>query len=371
MFFWEIAFKNILDNLNGNNINYFFGPDVDANTVAFDTLSEIRINTGNETTFIDGVRTDVGNFVMSGNILSTSTGNMTIDAITKPDMRSDVLMNANLNITGNFSIGQTLTRIGDELTDTVSFNVDLDQDLKPGDGGLHSLGSTAKRWKNVFVSEANIGNVKFFDNQITTNVSNADLDLVANGSGNILFDSNNVQVDNNLEVGKLIVPTLNHTGLVTQTGDIFTNEQEITGTLTTDTLTVARDAFLKQINIEGGNITNIVTNSDLTLNSVNDIVRQKAIKRKLSLKIFEYGLVESVGGNKVKQAITLKQGLNQEIAKKISKKVRDQFKKINVSINGDSLRVASKSKNDLQLVIKQLEEFEESFDIPLKANNFR
>ena len=115
----------------------------------------------------------------------------------------------------------------------------------------------------------------------------------------------------------------------------------------------------------------ITTNSDLTLDSVNDIVRQKAIKRKLSLKIFEYGLVESVGGNKVKQAITLKQGLNQEIAKKISKKVRDQFKKINVSINGDSLRVVSKSKNDLQLVIKQLEEFEESFDIPLKANNFR
>ena len=236
---------------------------VDANTVAFDTLSEIRINTGNETTFIDGVRTDVGNFVMSGNTLSTSTGNMTIDAITKPDMRSDVLMNANLDITGNFSIGQTLTRIGDELSDTVSFNVDLDQDLKPGDGGLHSLGSTAKRWKNIFVSEANIGNVKFFDNQITTNVSNADLDLVANGSGNILFDSNNIQVDNNLEAGKLTIPTLTYTGNVTQTGDIFTNEQEITGTLQTDTLTVARDAFLKQINIEGGNITNVVTNSDM------------------------------------------------------------------------------------------------------------
>ena len=57
---------------------------VDANTVAFDTLSEIRINTGNETTFIDGVRTDVGNFVRHGNTLSLPTGNMTIDAITPP-----------------------------------------------------------------------------------------------------------------------------------------------------------------------------------------------------------------------------------------------------------------------------------------------
>ena len=115
----------------------------------------------------------------------------------------------------------------------------------------------------------------------------------------------------------------------------------------------------------------ITTNSDLTLNSVNDIIKQKAIKRKLSLKIFEYGLIESVGGNKVKQAITLKQGLNQEIAKKISKHIRDQFKKINVSINGETLRVASKSKNDLQSVIKLLEKLEESFNIPLNANNFR
>ena len=115
----------------------------------------------------------------------------------------------------------------------------------------------------------------------------------------------------------------------------------------------------------------ITTNSELTLNSVIDIVRQKAIKRKLSLKIFDYGVIENVSGNKVKQNIALKQGLNQEIAKKISKEIRDQFKKMNVSINGETLRVASKSKNDLQLAIKLLDELEESYDIPLKANNFR
>ena len=50
---------------------------------------------------------------------------------------------------------------------------------------------------------------------------------------------------------------------------------------------------------------------------------------------------------------------------------RDQLKKINVSINGETLRVTSKSKNDLQLAIKLLSELEESLNIPLKANNFR
>ncbi len=115
----------------------------------------------------------------------------------------------------------------------------------------------------------------------------------------------------------------------------------------------------------------IITNSQLTLNSVNDIIRQKAIKRNLSLKIFDYGEIEMVSGNRVKQTILLKQGIKQEIAKKISKNIRDQIKKINVNINGETLRVASKSKNDLQLAIKLVSELEETLNIPLKANNFR
>ncbi len=115
----------------------------------------------------------------------------------------------------------------------------------------------------------------------------------------------------------------------------------------------------------------ITTNSELTLDAVNDIIRKKAIKRNLSLKIFDYGDIEIVSGNKVKQTILLKQGIKQEIAKKISKNIRDQIKKINVSINGETLRVSSKSKNDLQLAIKLISELEESLNIPLKANNFR
>ena len=115
----------------------------------------------------------------------------------------------------------------------------------------------------------------------------------------------------------------------------------------------------------------ITTNSELTLNAVNDIIRQKAIKRNLSLKIFDYGDIEMVSGNKVKQTIVLKQGIKQEIAKEISKKIRDQIKKINVSINGESLRISSKSKNDLQLAITLLSDLEETLNIPLKTNNFR
>ena len=115
----------------------------------------------------------------------------------------------------------------------------------------------------------------------------------------------------------------------------------------------------------------IITNSELTLNSVIDIIRQKATKRKLSLKIFDFQSIEVISGNRVKQNIKLIKGLDQEIAKKISKELRNNIKKINVSIQGDSLRVASKSKNDLQLAIGMMNGFEEKFQIPLQTNNYR
>tara|TARA_B000000609_G_scaffold99199_1_gene75829 strand:- start:314 stop:811 length:498 start_codon:yes stop_codon:yes gene_type:complete len=115
----------------------------------------------------------------------------------------------------------------------------------------------------------------------------------------------------------------------------------------------------------------IVTNSELTLNSVIDILRQKATKRKLSLKIFDFESIEVISGNRVKQNIKLIRGLDQEIAKKISKELRNNIKKINVSIQGDSLRIASKSKNDLQLAIGMMSGFEETFKIPLQTSNYR
>ena len=115
----------------------------------------------------------------------------------------------------------------------------------------------------------------------------------------------------------------------------------------------------------------IITNSELTLNSVIDIIRQKATKRKLSLRIFDFDSIEVISGNRVKQNIKLIKGLDQEIAKKISKELRNNIKKINVSIQGDSLRVASKSKNDLQSAIGMMDSFEETYKIPLQTNNYR
>jgi hypothetical protein len=115
----------------------------------------------------------------------------------------------------------------------------------------------------------------------------------------------------------------------------------------------------------------ITTASDMTLQAVEDVLRQKATKRSLSLKIFDFQTPEASGGNRVQQRVILRKGLSQELAKKLSKSVRDELKKGNVVNKGESLRVTGKSKDDLQVAITLLREKEEDFDVPLQFENYR
>jgi uncharacterized protein YajQ (UPF0234 family) len=120
--------------------------------------------------------------------------------------------------------------------------------------------------------------------------------------------------------------------------------------------------------LEEGSLT-ITTASDMTLEAVVDVLRQKATKRDLSLKIFDFQPAEAVGGNKVKQQVLLRKGLSQELAKQLSKTVRDELKKVTVAIQGDSLRITGKSKDDLQQAIQLLKA--QDVEVPLQFENFR
>jgi len=123
-----------------------------------------------------------------------------------------------------------------------------------------------------------------------------------------------------------------------------------------------------EISLEDTSLT-IITASDMTLDAVADVLRQKATKRNLSLKIFDFQTPELVGGNKVKQVVTLRKGLSQELAKKLSKLVRDNLKKVTVAIQGESLRVTGKNKDDLQQAIQLLRA--EDLELPLQFENYR
>ncbi|MEY3868269.1 MAG: hypothetical protein RLZZ338_2160 [Cyanobacteriota bacterium] len=111
------------------------------------------------------------------------------------------------------------------------------------------------------------------------------------------------------------------------------------------------------------------TDSEFTLDAVHTILQTKSAKRNLSLKIFDYGKVESASGNRVRQEIKLKKGISQEIAKKISKLIRDEFKKVQASIQGDVVRVSAKSKDDLQEVMQRVKQ--EDLPVALQFTNYR
>jgi len=114
----------------------------------------------------------------------------------------------------------------------------------------------------------------------------------------------------------------------------------------------------------------LVTDDEHRAAAVKDLIESKAVRRNLSLKIFDWGKVEPAGGNKVRQVITLRRGLNDELAKKISKLIRDEFPKVKPQIQGDAVRVSGKSRDELQKVIGRLRGLED-VPVPLQFENYR
>ena len=113
----------------------------------------------------------------------------------------------------------------------------------------------------------------------------------------------------------------------------------------------------------------LVTDDDFRARAVRDLIESKAVRRNLSLKIFDWGSVDPSGGNKVRQVITLRRGLTDDLARKLVKLIRDEFPKVQPRIQGDAIRVAAKSKDELQRVIARLRELD--LEVPLQFENYR
>jgi hypothetical protein len=150
------------------------------------------------------------------------------------------------------------------------------------------------------------------------------------------------------------------------------DRQELVNTLdqTNREITSRYDLKDTQTTVElGEDKITVNTASEMTLDAVHAILQTKASKRNLSLKIFDYGKIDSASGNRVRQEITLRKGISQEIGKQISKLIRDEFKKVQASIQGDAVRVSAKDKDELQAVIQRLKQ--EDYPVALQFTNYR
>lgn len=116
-------------------------------------------------------------------------------------------------------------------------------------------------------------------------------------------------------------------------------------------------------------VLDVLSDDEYKLKSVLEILQSKLVKRGVSLKALQWGKVEPALGGTIRQKITLNQGIDSEKAKEISKTIRDSKLKAQTQIQGDQIRVSSKSKDTLQEVMAILKE--KDFGIPLQFTNYR
>lgn len=113
----------------------------------------------------------------------------------------------------------------------------------------------------------------------------------------------------------------------------------------------------------------VLADDEYKLKAVLDILKGKCVKRNVSLKALNYGKVEQALGGTVRQNITIQSGIPDDKAKAITKTIKEGKLKVQAQIQGDQVRVQSKSKDDLQAVIALLKE--QDFGIDLQYVNYR
>ncbi|MBO4520035.1 MAG: YajQ family cyclic di-GMP-binding protein [Alphaproteobacteria bacterium] len=122
------------------------------------------------------------------------------------------------------------------------------------------------------------------------------------------------------------------------------------------------------IELKDGDII-VLADDSLKLKQMHELILTYVTRRKLDVSALDFGKEEKAAGAMVRQAVHVKQGIEQEVAKKISKAIKDSKKKVQVAIQGNELRVSGKKRDDLQDVIAFVKTL--GIDQPLQFVNFR
>jgi uncharacterized protein YajQ (UPF0234 family) len=113
----------------------------------------------------------------------------------------------------------------------------------------------------------------------------------------------------------------------------------------------------------------MIGDAEFQLAQIEDVLRNKLTKRNVDVRFLEMGDVQKMGGDKVKQVIKVRNGIEAELGKKIQRIIKDSKLKIQGSIQGDSVRVTGAKRDDLQAAMALLKK--EITDVPVSFNNFR
>ncbi len=109
--------------------------------------------------------------------------------------------------------------------------------------------------------------------------------------------------------------------------------------------------------------------SDFQLDQIRDVLLAKCAKRNVDVRFLDIGKIEKMGGDKVKQVVTVRDGISGDDAKRIVRLIKDSKMKVQASIQGDSVRVTGSKRDDLQTAMAMLRK--DVSDLPLSFGNFR
>jgi hypothetical protein len=178
---------------------------ISGNTIS-STNSQINLTPNGASPVVYQGTIVTGNLQLSTNTIATTGTNTDLNITTTGtgvvNINSNMLVNGNLHATGNITAdGGTIT-LGDTDTDNVVFAADINSNLIPNIDNTYTLGTDAKRWKNMYASAVvtttvTVDNINIAGNTITTTNSNLNLNLQANGTGNVVFEGIQVS-DNNI-----------------------------------------------------------------------------------------------------------------------------------------------------------------------------
>ena len=122
------------------------------------------------------------------------------------------------------------------------------------------------------------------------------------------------------------------------------------------------------IDIKDKEIT-LIGDAEFQLTQIEDVLRNKLTKRNVDVRFLDAGDVQKMGGDKVKQVIKVRNGIESELGKKIQRLIKDSKLKVQAAIQGDSVRVTGAKRDDLQAAMALLRK--QISDVPISFNNFR
>ena len=156
---------------------------------AISSLTGLTVTTNNQTIFIDGEKINVGNFIFQNNDIKTLAGDLILDSQTKIlNFQSNTNIYKNLDLTNDLTMSGGNVTFGTTPTDILNIEIEFNNDLIPTNSGAYNIGSADKKYKKIFLNEANISDITITNNYITTTSSNTNLELRTNGTGDIVLE---------------------------------------------------------------------------------------------------------------------------------------------------------------------------------------